>query len=453
MNGSLKVVQAIVLLTFVGLCFTSCGGSQTTLGSTGSTSGTTTGGNTGQSSGTEQTIEEEEASATTPSGYSDSQIFVTLPETTDFINYTSVYSDWSQRCTFAVGAPVNELTCVFQTPELGLFNDGVHLQFNVPPNQCKYINTLPYWYYNYEIGYGPKAVSMTVVKDAAGAIVSSTCSVDGGATAPCVGGAPPVEWSDIEFDIAAEASIKCKYDTSTEDGGMNCCLGKYDLYSVVVTPTETTPSIERGKSWGGQVQSCLGGAIKSDWAHFDSEGFPKSFLEKTKGTSKRTKIMRFKGGIDLIESTSNMPVANFFTVGAHDHFGYGIGAASGSVFPAFVDPVSDRSGTEIRSGNPFYTFDCLDEAFETNFRINVMIQEWDTVAALSTYIASGVSGPATADVNGTAPAFCPGLPGERCNQAQDSDDFLLRNSKIPSQTWDNTDPNDRKNYFPKHKYQ
>lgn len=456
MNGSLKVVQAIVLLSFVGLFFTSCGGSQSTLSST--ASGTATGGNTGQSSGT-QTIEDEEKNATIPAGYSSSELFVTVPDSIDYTNFSSINGAFAQKCDFTSSALINDITCTVQAGELALFHQGLKLQYNVPADKCDYIGTKPYWYFNSEIGYGPTDVIVNVAKNSSGTVTSTSCSVDGSAFASCTpASATSNAWNDVDFDIAEDVSVKCLYDTSDEDGGVNCCLGKYRLRTNISTPDGLTQTDERGKSWGGSPGSCIGGAGKTDWDLKTADGVPIYEIEKMTPGVARTKIIRVKGPIDSLGVATNIPVANYYTHGIHRHTGYG--AVSGTIFsdyPYFVDPISDRSGSLIPPGSPHYQFDCLDEAFEVNFRVRMMVQEWDAMAALSTYITTGVSGNSvysggadngTADEPGTAPTACPGISGDECNQALDVDDFV-RN--LTSYT--NGSPSRRRSYFPANSYQ
>lgn len=460
MNGSLKVVQAIVLLSFAGLFFTSCGGNQSTLAST-TTSGTTTTNPTPSAS--EPTEEEEEKTATIPAGHSASELFVTVPDTIDYLNFSSIAGSYSQNCSFTSASVVNDLTCVIEAGELALFFDGIKFQYNVPANQCKYIGTQPYWYYNYEIGTGPAVVSATIVKNASGTVISSACTVDGVGPFACDTSTPPAAWNDIAFDISDEITPKCKYDTTDEEGGANCCLGKYNLTTQINTPEETPPpTTEFGKSWGGSVELCIGGAGKTDWEHKTTSGYPAYLIEKMTPDVARTKIYKVSPPIDKISARSNISIANFFSSGIHTHSGFGTASgvvlaatpyvpARPSVYPYFVDPISDRSGTLVRPGNPHYIFDCLDEAFETNYRIRMMVQEWDTVAALTSYIASGVSSPVGADEPGTAPTDCPGLSGDDCNQAQDNDNFVL--DYTPAGSYINAFPASRTLYFPKHSYQ
>ena len=451
MNGSLKVVQAIVLLSFVGIFFTSCGGSQTTLASA-TTSGTTTGGNTGQSSGS-TTIEDQEKNATIPSGYDAGNLFVTVPDTYADTNFTSVSGSYSQNCSFTSSSLVNDLTCVVDVGELSLFHDGITFQYNVPVNQCKYIRTYPYWYYNYEVGTGPTDVNVTVTKNSSGTVTSTSCSVDFGPSMSCTTATPPAAWNDIEFDFDEEVSVKCKYDTSDEDGGQNCCFGKYRLRTNTITPDGATSTDERGKSWGGSVASCIGGPGRTSWDKFDLSGYPTQKLEKMTPDLKRTKIYIVKDVSNSVNGADdNFVVANFFSVGVHTHTGYAALSGTTSIYPYFVDPVSDRSGSPVISGNPDYRFDCLDEAFETNYRIRMRVQEWDTIAALQNYMSTGVSSTVGADENGTAPADCPGLSGMSCNQATDLDDFVLRNPMIAWQSFATTSPTSRTFYFPKSSY-
>ena len=462
MNGSLKVVQALILLTFVGSIY-SCGGSQTTLGSN-TTSGTTTGGNTGQSSGTE-TIEEEEKNATIPSGYSASNLFVTVPDSIDYTKYTSINSSWANKCSFTGSSIVNDITCTVQAGELALFFDGIKFQYNVPANACSYIGTYPYWYYNHEIGTGPRVVSMTAF--VSGTITSALCQVDGGAIANCATYPKPASWADLNWQLSGDVpDVSCVYDTSNQEGGANCCLGKYDFYSVSINQADgsVSPKSDLGKSWGGSVESCIGGAGKTDWELKTTSGYPAYTIEKMTPGVARTKIMKVSPPIQKIGYATNMSIANYYTHGLHTHGGYAAASATTSTYPYFVVPVSDRSGTSVIAGSPHYVFDCLDQAFEVNYRVRMMVQEWDTVAALSSYVTSGVSGvpvytaggsgdTGTADDNGTAPTACPGLAGESCNQALDNDDFVLRNSNIPWTSFSNAFPTSRTYYFPKDAYQ
>ncbi len=455
MHGSLKVVQGIVLLSFVGLMFSSCGGSQSTLSSN-TTSGTTTVDPTPTSSEGES-IEEEEKNATIPAGYSASNLFVTVPDTADYTTFTTITGSPAERCSFTSSSVVNDITCNVEIGELALFHNGIKFQYNIPANACKYIRTKPYWYYNYEVGTGPQAVSMTITKNSSGTITSALCQVTNNsvssAVVACDNSLSNPDFNDVSFDLSDEPTVICNYDTSNEDGGRNCCFGKYDFTKKIINDGIPTTTFERGKAWGGSPSLCIGGPGFTSWEDYDPKGIPSFKLEKMTSNEPRTKIYKVK---DVSKSVNGAPqnyvVANHFTLGAHNHTGYHTASATASVYPYFVDPVSDRNGTEIESGNPYYIFDCLDEAFETNYRIRMMVQEWDTVAALQTYILTGVSavGP---DENGTAPANCPGIAGVNCNQARDSDDFILRNTtNIPSQTYSTADPSQRRHYFPKDTY-
>lgn len=444
MHGSLKVVQGIVLLSFVGLMFSSCGGSQTTLSSN-TTSGTTTVDPTPTSSGGES-IEEEEKNATIPSGYSASNLFVTVPDSMSFLNFSSVEGSWADRCTFLSPSP-NDLTCVVDVGELDLFYNGIKLQFNSPANQCKYIRTTPYWYYNYEIGFGPSEVTVAVTKDASGVVTSSSCTVDG-VNYSCTTSAPPTVANDIKVDFTGdEINVRCNYDTSNVIGGANCCFGKYDLHTSLLKAGDEPINVDKyGEDWSGGSVNCIGGQGRTDWEDFDAEGLPIPLIERNKANESRTKIIKTKGPLFSIGMSSNIPVANYFTAGLHTHAGYGVASGTVSDAPYYVDPISDRSGSYIRPGNEYYTFECLDEAFETNYRIRMLVQDWNTVAALQTYVSTGSLAPGP-DESGTAPGSCPGLAGVSCNQAQDADDFVNALGG-----YSNAVPSNRAKFFPKHSY-
>ncbi|AZZ36829.1 hypothetical protein CIK05_08510 [Bdellovibrio sp. qaytius] len=446
MNGSLKFVQAMVFLTLVGAMFTSCGGSQTTLSST-TASGTTTGGNTGSSSGA-STIEDEEKNATIPAGYDASNLFVAVADTMDYTRFTSIYSNWGQKCTFTSASIVNDITCVVNVGELAIYHEGIKLQFNIPANKCDYFETKPYWFYNHETGYGPSSISATVTV-ISGTVVSQKCQVNSGTIANCNGAPPTTEWNDINWVITeSAASAECVYD-NTISGGQNCCLGKYNstIKMIVDGVPVTTPS---KKEWGGVLSSCIAGPGKTDWTNKSADGVPLWDIQKMETGKSRTKIMKASAPIDTSGAAENISIANYFTPGLHNHVGYGAMSGTTSIYPYYMDPISDRSGSYMERANPFYTFDCMDEAFEVNQRIRVMIQEWDTEAALSSYIANGTSGTpvygtdtGTADEPGKAPGACPGLSGENCNTNRDADDFVGLVGPYSTAS-----PVNRANYFP-----
>ncbi len=446
MNGSLKVVQAIVLLSFAGLFFTSCGGNQSTLAST-TTSGTTTVEPTPTAS--EPTEEEEEASATIPAGYDASQLFVTIPDSIAFQSLTSLESLYSTKCSFTSASVVNDLVCNFEVGELDLFYTGMKFQFNVPANACKYIRTEPYWYYNHEVGYGPQDIQITAAKNASGVVTTATCIVDGSAPYTCTTATPPTSGADVTFSTSDEVTVKCNYDTSDEEGGKNCCAGKYRLRTNITDSSGiTVPTDESGKSWGGSLGNCTGGPGKHSW-DLISGGIPSGAIERVLPNTPRTKIYKV---ISTSEATAgahdNIAVANYFTRnGLHTHTGYGPQSGTTSTEPYFTTPISDRSGTKIRRANPFYSFECLDESFETNYRIQVMVQEWNTVANLQSYMATGVSGTMGADEDRTAPAFCPGIPGEDCNNVRDIDDLIM--DEPLNGTYDMSNSSFRSDFFPR----
>lgn len=453
MHGSLKVVQGIVLLSFVGLMFSSCGGSQTTLSSSDATSGTTVV-NPTPTSGTEA-IEEEEKNATIPVGYSASNLFVTVPDTIDYLNFTSLYGDWSNRCSMTLSPVPNDITCNIEVNELAIFREGIKFQYNVPANACKYIATYPYWYWNREVGVGPRDIQVTATKNASGTMTSQ-CIVDNSAPFDCANlAAYPAVAADIRVKVSDEIDVKCLYDTTDQPGGANCCMGSYRLRTILTTP-EGSSNSDNDNEWGGSVTECMGGPGRTSWAEKTKGGYPKYNIEIMTPNTARTKIVQIKPTIENSPgSRSNIPISNFFTVGSHDHFGFYTASATASIYPYYVDPVSDRSGdviddsedSIISPGSPFYYFDCLDEAYEVNHRIRVMVQEWDTVAGLQTYISTGVG---SADEPGSAPASCPGVTGEKCNQLTDADNFV---STRPSGSYSTASSTNRAKYFPNHDYE
>ena len=448
MNGSLKIGKALVLLVFAGFAFSSCGGassgfgSATASGTQGVASGTpgTSDTTTGTSSATVETV---------PVGYESmtSNLFVSMANSMPYTNYSSLLSNWGTKCFFTNGAVVNDITCVEEGNELAVLFNGAKFYFNVPAGACKYTSMYPYWYYNYETGYGPTEVSLEVTQDGSGAVTSFRCDTNGnGLSSPhCTSD------SDVSFvNDGSDVNVVCNYDTSAQTGGQDCCFGKYNLTKTTITPSGQTTTAQTGVDWGGSVQNCIGGAGKTDWTFISKDGFPVPLIQRMDPASSTALFMSVKGALTTLGSKTNIPVANFYSQdGRHTHTGYGPAAGTTSPYPYFVDPVSDRGGTLMYPGNPYYLFDCLDEAFETNYRFRLFVREWNTVAALTTYISTGTSSPTSnPDVSGTAPVDCPGLAGQSCNNVGDIDDFLTNLGG----TYNTAVPANRTNFFPKDQY-
>lgn len=335
--------------------------------------------------------------------------YVRLFDEGKFPFYMSKMGDFKTKCSIASGTSAQSLDCVLDINELDLYFHGISFQYNVPSGQCSYVQFNTYWYYNFEVGYGPSSFIRYETKDEDGRLTSSSCNIDGNTVANCIG---------VEATYA-DSGAKCKYDYSAS-GGPNCCMGTYTLTTTTTTPTGTT-STSAALGWGGNIRECIGGAGKTDWSEYNKAGYPlgRLYFTPIKGINERYDV---KPPIKSSNAESSFPIANMYTSSKHTHSGY-IDVRSSSV-PYIIDPIDDRSGTPLYSGVPAYTWSCLDRNYELINQIRVYVREWNTNNEFIKYGTSkGASGdPDVAGVEGANCDYSTSLSGF-CNDHIDLDDI------------------------------
>lgn len=319
--------------------------------------------------------------------------------------------------------------CILDLSEFDLYYQGVSFDMIVPPETCNYFSFSNYYYYNFETGYGASDMQVTLTYDAADALTTTVCDIDGNAT--CDDGE-----TSIPINAGVVSPPECVYNhTATDDAYPNCCLGKGTL---TVTEDHTASggdltTSEQDVSWGGVIGNCLAGppVADSDWPK-DVDGVPLTQVYNTydSGLSVRYNI---SAPLTVHGFGGNVSVANFYSYESgvderHAHTGPTVSRTSYA--PIFVDPIEDRSGDSLSSGNEAYTFRCLDAALETMHKITIFVREWDTVANFTSYLASPVESPsASADYDqsgtqgGSGSEDCDGVFGEPCNDIFDIDDL------------------------------
>lgn len=332
--------------------------------------------------------------------------YVRLYDEGKFPYYMSKLGDFNTKCAINKGVSAQSLDCVLDMNELDLYFHGMSFQYNVPSGLCSYVEFRTYWYYNFEVGYGPTSIVKNESQDAAGIVTGSSCTIDG--VAGCSG---------TEAVYGTEGP-RCKYDY-TATGGPNCCVGSYSLTNNTTTPSGTT-STTSILGWGGNIGNCIGGAGKTSWTKYSKEGYPRSQIYHTpaKGLNERYDV---KGPIDSTNVGSNFPNSNYFTASKHTHSGYFESRVSS--LPYIVDPIDDRNGTPLYSGNPAYTWSCLDRNDELVNQIRVYVREWNTNKEFVKYGTSkGASG--DPDIAGVEGSTCDYTTGSGyCNDSFDLDDI------------------------------
>jgi len=336
-----------------------------------------------------------------------------------------------------------DIACIVEIPEGDLYLKDLELKFNAPPGMCRYMDRRPYWFYNHEVGQGPRTINVTItnVYNASGDLTpggtSQTCTtIDG------VGPADPGCDSHSEATsspaslTSTSTSFKCIYDR-TAAGGPNCCFGAYTLNTTVfedrsavvpATPSTSTTTPSLG-NWGGDYATCIGGPGKTDWTSHSS-GIPNPVTSYTEAGITDKQIITAAGKFAL---GSNVHGANYYSgaggvAGSADHTHTGfVGNLSSSNRPYFMAPINDRSGSGISQTQDSFEFQCLDSAYEVKHRIRVYVREWDTYPDYLAYVSS--QGVAVVPDRGLSPepgTNCNAIAnvGYLCNDFYDNDDFL-----------------------------
>lgn len=408
----------------------------------------------------------------TPSPGSATAFSISVGSSLSDASYVHRSTGFSDTCSIeSTVAAGQDITCYIEMPEADVVYRDLPLVYSMPAGMCRYLSRGTYWFYNEEIGIGPASlnisVSKTITEDASGTQTVSystdhDCTVDGVLDTDCDG------QPEITTEVKTDGTVThvCVYDRSTEESSHNCCLGEYtytlttttDLIQPSGTTTTITTSSVENKSWGGSVGSCIGGPGKTDWTSFDVDGYPAGLYTEADAGVAETYTIKNPNSVQQIiidddEDTNprSFHTANYYTVAGastdHTHSGYV--SATTSFAPYFIDPIDDRNGSAIQPPLSYYSFECLDEGYETLHRIRVYVREWDTRADYDQYIATtGVT--ATPDRRGQyAPSGCVGLSGA-CNDYYDNDDFLSALLNLPA--YDTATPSNRKVNFPYIKY-
>lgn len=349
-------------------------------------------------------------------GFDNDNFYIAVRNTSEVASHFRTLGSFGTRCEITEGSANQDLTCIVDIPEGDLYFHGLEFVYNVPENMCRYLSRQTYWYYNNEVGYGPRNVDISVTLNASNAITSSTCNIDGVISTPC----NPTLYPELNFTTSnSDISVSCAYDRSLADEP-NCCFGDYSLRNTRITPTSTEITTSQN-TWGDPssgMKSCLGGPGRTNWLDYSSSGFPSRLIVSADDGLSGT--YELPAPIQTPNTGFNSTIANYYTPAAvHSHVSFG--TATVSQLPYFIEPLTDRSGTSVATGNDSYEFMCMDEAFEVRHRIRVYVREWDAYSDYLAYIASsGVTvvpdRPLDTDV------ACDGVIGN-CNDNYDLDDY------------------------------
>jgi hypothetical protein len=389
----------------------------------------------------------------------DTNFYIAVDSAINKTAHVHTSGDFTTSCAISKNETTSkDLTCIIDMPEGDLNFNGINFKIHIPADTCTYLQRNTYWFYNYETGIGPTSITLhkTQTTNASGDVsVSPThdCTVNGVFDANC----------DNQTEITTlvdsqKSESKCVYD-HTDDDGPNCCFGSITKTLNTFDTGTSITTIQTGSptTWGGSIQSCIGGPGRVEWPFVDDDGFPISVLESTEAGADLT--YKVSSPFTLLKSTfNNMHVANFYTTAMHSHDGYSSLVTSSK--PYFIQPIDDRNGSDMNagsatssslpSGNDSYEFFCLDRGYEIKHRIRVYVRDWDTYPDYVTYITTaGATSVPDRPADFAPVTNCEGLPGP-CDDSYDLDDYI--NIYLSGSPYNTASPLLRDNNFPKLEY-
>jgi hypothetical protein len=331
---------------------------------------------------------------------------------------------------YANGAdPDSDITCFLEAEELSLYHGGFSFGLSASKNTCDYVAYSPFSYYNRMPGNSTTTITKVTCADASISAAQVQAAVPNDTT---VGTAldcnnnyldDGVTTNRAAFTVEADEDL-CRFNYSTGDEEQ-CDIGVITINEYAISlnedgdpVTEITPST---LECGGEHYNCIRGPIRDfttefsrfteifstelnadfstqfDYASPISQGFPNheyanfrrnlasfdinyvnafgtssSYMSAFGGVKDFTPLIldrytnnRKLDGSDLIDSAT-WENNSLVTMG-----GFNIQSAQPLAAEAYM-------GLAPRT-NPFYTFYCLDNAFDIKARIRVMIRDWDRV--------------------------------------------------------------------------
>jgi hypothetical protein len=314
------------------------------------------------------------------------------------------FNSYGSDCIITQGSSPSDIRCLVSIREEDLYFNGLTLNINVPAGMCNYLQEYPYWYYNFEPGYGASSIYIDQV--------NGGCSVDSkyyynitgqsntAHTSYSNGTCTVTNASGQTIVSATSSSSTCPYNyTLNTPAGPNCCGGSYTITTLTSSGTSTTTA-----SYGGNPFACADGPTQANsWPKVNNEPIPVQTSVLTSGLNKTYTIaapIQEKQGNGL----NNLDVygANFYAWTTYKGMGttYNAATYNAATIPKAIKPSTDREGNTLVAGNESYTYLCLDQAAAIKHRIRVYILKWDSADQYALYKgSSGTSGTPT-NVNG-----------------------------------------------------
>jgi hypothetical protein len=325
-----------------------------------------------------------------------------------------------------------DISCFFEAEELALYHNGISFNVEASKNTCDYIGYAPFSYFD-AIPGSTRATFVGETCDSG--VVRPNCNTMEDTSLPAI--------NRITKDITTSLSLQefCQFNYAANGGGngKNCDVGfveatithwaKKTNEDGTPAPPEAQEPITTKINCGGTVDACVGGPIKliSSISKFTrgseiyrtelNQNFKTSFSIPSlygKNRSGSFEIVNFRRGLSSLNlNYVSYDESNWPAWDKNDPDNKSFDANIMERYAANRDPLgtdqlvstaeitakeSSYDGVNVQifaiepfmaslaayRTNPFYTFYCLDSAFEIKARIRMVVREWDRVFPSST---------------------------------------------------------------------
>jgi hypothetical protein len=335
-----------------------------------------------------------------------------------------------------------DITCFLEAEELALFYNGFSLGVEASPNSCKYVSYQPYSYYNRQPGSSTGTFRATRC-DAALADNPSVLTANAPAAPSCGRMRQVTTPALLEFEVASDQDLcRFNYQDGNEEQcdegtivineySYTYNLGPDNLPNTADDIFTPGPIASRTVRCGGRASNCIAGPIKDTVLTGTSgsiiyQGSAGAFSTTLDYPSIFAQQIVISGGY------TTLPLANYRRDLANPNIEYGASTKplTNGYRSAFGDPIFGKifdpnlmtfyalgrrmDNTELfqplsatptdgslvvidnqrvrafasepfvgygqgRRTNPFYSFACLDNAYDIKARIRLMVRDWDRI--------------------------------------------------------------------------
>ncbi|HLE10648.1 MAG: hypothetical protein A2504_12755 [Bdellovibrionales bacterium RIFOXYD12_FULL_39_22] len=318
-----------------------------------------------------------------------------------------------------------DMLCILDVEELDLFYHGVSFEINVPADVCEYVRYRPYYYYLDTPGISNTTYTKHVVADGSNCTLSN--QNDG----------EPYFLYDQQ---GPEGALNCDTGTSTafiysHTGTDGSACDAVDAGALSGIPQDTSYA---GGSWENCESGPGAGVENHSNYYFAAEGMVEKWsydAPMSKGFSSNVYLANYTKQCDSETNTT--------TLGEEL---YALGEESALTNEGTTNAVAQSYGRYLsgprKLSNVYYSWECLDKAYDVKARIRLQIREWnrmfdedDTTVEISKFIpqyaSTGVDGTALMDAWGNESS---GI--DYWNDIFDWDDFSDLNNGYTSQPED-----------------